>query len=85
MILAVKVKPNARNDAVVAWEDDGTVVVAVAAPPTEGRANEALLKFLGKRLGVAPSRLSVKRGASSRVKHVELPEGTSLEGLKDRA
>lgn len=82
MILAVKVKPNARNDAVVGWDDDGTVVVAVAAPPTEGRANEALLKFLGRRLGLAPSRLSLKRGASSRVKHVELPDGTSIEGLK---
>lgn len=83
MILPVRVKPNARRDALVGWED-GTLVVAVAAPATEGRANEALLRFLADALGLAPSRLSVRRGQQSRIKHIELPDGTSLAPLGPR-
>jgi hypothetical protein len=85
VILAVRAKPNARADAILGWEEGPAgrvLVVAIAAPPTEGKANAALLRFLGGKLGIAPSRLSVRRGGSSRLKHVEVPDGTALDGLE---
>lgn len=80
MILAVKVKPNARADAVLGWEA-GVLLVAVTAPPVDGKANTAVLRLLAKRLGLAPSRLSVLRGTTGRHKQVELPDGTDLTPL----
>ena len=38
------------------------------APPTDGRANAALVKLLAKALGVAPSAVSLAAGAASKVK-----------------
>lgn len=81
MILAVKVKPNARADALLGWDGD-TLLVAVAAPPVDGKANAALVRFLGRLLGLAPSRLEVVRGTSSRIKHVAVPEGVDLGALR---
>jgi len=48
--------------------DDGSLAVRVAAPPVEGRANEALRKAVAKALGVAPSRVTLVRGERSREK-----------------
>lgn len=49
--------------------------VAVAAPPTDGRANSALERFLAKALGLRPRDVSVVSGRASRSKTV------SVEGL----
>jgi hypothetical protein len=82
VILGVQVKPNAHETRVVGWVDERTLLLAVAAPPTEGRANDAVVRFLAGALGLPRSAVTLKRGASSRVKHVELPDGTSLEPLR---
>jgi uncharacterized protein (TIGR00251 family) len=65
--LRVRVSPRASRDE-VAGERDGALVVRLTAPPVEGQANAALLRFLARRLGVAPSTLSVARGAKGRDK-----------------
>lgn len=78
MILTVHVKPGARESKVVGWRDEGTVIIAVAAVPVDGAANQELIRFLSKQLGVAKSLISIKRGHSGRVKHIEMPEGTDL-------
>jgi len=51
--LTVRVRPGARQNSVVSYAD-GVLTVRIAAPPSEGRANEALLKFVGSLLGVRP-------------------------------
>ncbi|MFH1711878.1 MAG: DUF167 domain-containing protein [Patescibacteria group bacterium] len=79
MILTVEVKPNAHETKIVAWKDAATVVVAIAAPPTEGKANQELIKFLSKEFGVAKSLIEIVRGQGSRVKHVKIPDGTKLQ------
>jgi len=67
--LRVRVQPRASRDA-LAGEREGALVVRLTAPPVEGRANEALARILGKALGVPPSAVSVRRGASGRDKLV---------------
>jgi uncharacterized protein (TIGR00251 family) len=65
--LCVRVSPRAARDE-VAGERDGALVVRLTAPPVEGQANAALVRFLARRLGVAPSTVSVARGAKGRDK-----------------
>ncbi len=70
--LAVRVTPRASHNEIVEIMNDGTVKVHLTAPPTEGQANEALLKFLAKVLNVAPSRLDVVAGATGRDKLISI-------------
>jgi uncharacterized protein len=46
--------------------------VRVAAPPVDGAANEALLRFLAKTLGVACGAVELVAGSGSRSKIVEI-------------
>jgi hypothetical protein len=65
--LRVRVSPRASRDE-VAGERDGALVVRLTAPPVDGQANAALVRFLARRLGVAPSTVTVARGAKGRDK-----------------
>ena len=53
-------------------EREGALLVRLIAPPVEGAANEALTRFLGRTLGVAPSAVRVIHGLSSRNKTVSV-------------
>jgi uncharacterized protein (TIGR00251 family) len=70
--LAVRVTPRASRNEIVEVLSDGTVKVHLTAPPVEGKANEALLKFLAKILDVPRSRLEVVAGAGSRDKLISV-------------
>lgn len=64
--IAVRVTPKAARNAVLAGADG--VKVSVTTVPEGGRANVAVRKLLAKALGVAPSRLDLIRGETSREK-----------------
>ena len=80
--LWVKVTPNARHSEISGWESDpahGRLLrVRLAAPPVDGKANEALREFLAKTLGPPKSKVSLEKVASSRVKLLEIPDGSTL-------
>jgi hypothetical protein len=69
LTLRVRVQPRASKDA-LSGERDGALVVRLSAPPVEGAANEALARFLGKLLGIAPSAVRILRGLTGRQKLV---------------
>ena len=71
LTLRVRVQPRASKDA-LGGEREGALVVRLTAPPVEGAANEALARFLGKTLGVAPSAVRVVSGATGRNKVVSV-------------
>lgn len=64
--LAVRVTPNSRNPGVTLV--DGQIRVAVTETPEAGKATEAARTALAKALGVAKTRLTLLRGATSRDK-----------------
>lgn len=64
--LSVRVTPGARREAIV--ETDDGLAVHVTAPPADGKANSAVQKLVARALGVAKTRLTLVRGASSRDK-----------------
>ena len=69
--LALRITPGARSESIAI--EDGRLSVKVRAKPQDGAANDAVLSLLAGALGVAPSRLRLLRGATSRDKLVQLP------------
>lgn len=64
--LAVRVTPGARVEALQVL--DGRLVAKVRVKAEGGKANEAVLALVASALGVAPSRIDLLRGATSREK-----------------
>jgi uncharacterized protein len=65
--LPVRVHPGAKRNAVTGTHD-GAVKISLTTPPTDGRANEALIAFLAERLNVPRSRIALVSGQTSRSK-----------------
>jgi uncharacterized protein YggU (UPF0235/DUF167 family) len=80
--IRVRLTPRAARGR-VAPGPDGVYAVRVTAPPVDGRANEALCRLIADRAGVAPSRVSVVRGAKARDKVVRV-EGIEAADLRAR-
>jgi uncharacterized protein (TIGR00251 family) len=70
--LAVRVTPRASRNEIVDILNDGTIKIHLTAPPVEGKANEALLKYLSKILNTPLNRLEVVAGASGRDKLISV-------------
>jgi uncharacterized protein len=74
--LSVKVTPRSPSKGVQGVEVDGRgqayLVVRVAAPPEDGKANAATIKLLAKHCGVAASALRLVSGAGSRRKVLDV-------------
>lgn len=69
--IAVRLQPKAsRNE--VTGENGGVIQIRVTAPPVDGKANRALIKFVAKRLGTAPSDITLVRGERGREKLLEI-------------
>jgi len=67
----VKVRPNSKTEGVVE-EESGSFTVRVRQPPSEGRANKAVITLLAKHLGLRESQISIVKGLRSRNKVIEI-------------
>jgi len=63
-----------------AGEHDGALKVRVAAPPVGGAANEELLRFLARELGVPARSVEIVAGRASKSKRVRVT-GASVERI----
>ena len=66
-LVEVRVQPRARRNEVVEQAGAG-LRVRVTAAPADGEANRAVIALLAEAFGVAPSRVTLVRGATSRDK-----------------
>jgi hypothetical protein len=66
-LLSVHAQPGAKKSAVAGLHGDA-LKIRVAAPPVEGRANDALTAFVAKSLGLPKRAVSLVKGESSREK-----------------
>lgn len=71
------VVPRASRTAVVGLHD-GRVKLAVAAPPVDGEANDAIVRFFAKALGVGRDAVVITSGATGKRKTIEV-EGVSAD------
>jgi uncharacterized protein len=76
--LHVRVQPGARRTAFAGWFGD-LPKIAVASPPVDGAANEALVGFLAQALGLRVRDVRIVGGASSRTKRLV------IDGIDDEA
>ena len=71
MKITVKVKLRSKVPKIQKM-DDGSFLIAVAAIPKEGEANRAVIKTLAEYFDVAPSRISIISGQTSRTNIIEI-------------
>lgn len=63
----------------MAGERDGAVLIRIAAPAVDGRANAALVAFVAKALRVPRSSVRIVRGETSRDKRLHVDGMTAAE------
>lgn len=77
LTLTLHVQPGAKRSEVVGLHGEA-LKIRLAAPPIEGRANEALLKFIAESFGVPLRQVELKQGGQSRHKVVAV-SGSKIE------
>jgi uncharacterized protein len=78
----IRVKPRAQRDQ-LKMGSDGELVLELHAPPVEGAANEACIKFMAESLRVPKSNVELVAGDKSRRKLLRI-SGQSGEEMKSR-
>ena len=71
--LKVKVKPGSRREELTE-QPDGSWLAHVKAPPVDGKANAALIALVAAHFGLRKAQVSIRSGASGRLKLVQLEE-----------
>ena len=76
-LLAIRVTPRSAKPGIGAWREgaDGReeLEVRIAEAPTDGVANDALVKLLANALGVSRAEVKIVSGGASRHKRVAVP------------
>jgi len=69
--LSVRIQPRASKNEAVRLEN-GSLKIRLTAPPVDGAANEALVKFLAHAFSIAKSQVEIVSGHTSRDKIVRI-------------
>lgn len=69
--LHIRVKPNGKTDRLF-YDEAGQLTAKIKAPAQDGRANEYLVKFLAKTLGVPRSAVRLVSGFTNPHKKLEI-------------
>ena len=77
-ILSVRVHPGAKRNAITGTHADA-LKISLITPPTDGRANAALITFLAERLNIPRASIDILTGATSRSKTLRLTGITTAE------
>lgn len=82
--LNVQVTPNAKKTEVTGVLDDA-LKIRLQAQPIEGKANEALVRFLAEALKVPRSAITITHGLTSKRKTIEVTAaGLGVEQVRQR-
>ena len=74
--LSLHAQPGAKKSECAGLHGEA-LKIRLAAPPVDGKANEALLRFLAQRLAIPRQQISLKSGQTSRQKVVEIESVTA--------
>jgi uncharacterized protein (TIGR00251 family) len=81
IILKVHLQPKASRNEILGPYRDG-IKIKVTAPPIEGKANEALIRFLAKEFGISISSIEILKGLHSREKTLRISGTLDQELVK---
>ncbi|MCI5778251.1 MAG: DUF167 domain-containing protein [Lentisphaeria bacterium] len=79
ILLKLRVRPGAKSTGVAGAFGDA-LKIELQAPPVDGKANAALIRFLADKLRIPRSALRIKSGESSRDKVIMIT-GTTLDNI----
>ena len=71
VVLTLHIQPGAKRTE-IAGLHGAALKIRLAAPPVDGKANEALIAFLAKTLAVPKSRIELVSGETARAKRVRI-------------
>ncbi|HUI68354.1 MAG TPA: DUF167 domain-containing protein [Nitrospirota bacterium] len=69
--LSIRIQPRASKNEIT-WMENGELKIRLTAPPVDGAANEALIRFLADTLSVTMSQVEIVSGRTSRDKIVRI-------------
>ena len=69
--IAIQVSPNARKSE-IASSDGETLRIRLQAQPVDGKANEALIQFLAKKLRIPRKQITITHGLTNKRKFLEI-------------
>ncbi len=76
LTLTLHIQPGAKKTEFAGLHGDA-LKIRLAAPPVDGKANEALIRFVADQLGLAKSAVKLKSGQTSRRKVLEVIGATA--------
>ncbi len=82
VVLSVKVVPGASKTA-IAGEYNGMLKIKLSAPPQKGKANQCLIEFVARRLGVKKKAVSIVSGHTSPIKKIQICGVTAEDVLSE--
>ena len=77
LLLVLHIQPGAKRSEVAGLHGEA-LKIRLAAPPIEGRANDALRRFIADRFGVPLRNVELEKGAQSRHKTLRV-SGSEVE------
>ena len=80
VVLTLHIQPGAKKTEIVGLHGEA-LKIRLAAPPVDGKANEALLEFLAEKVGARRTALELVSGQTSRTKRVRI-EGFAADELQ---
>lgn len=69
ILLNVYVQPGAKKNEIIGLHN-GALKIKIQSPPEDGKANQALIEFLAKVLGLPKKQISLQYGEKSRNKRI---------------
>jgi len=79
LLIPVRVQPRGSKSEILGVTD-GRLKIKTTAPPTDGRANKDVIAMLAREFQAPPSRISLKRGGSGRLKTFVVEDPVVLPG-----
>lgn len=80
-LVKVYLQPKSSKNEIVGPFRDG-IKIKITSPPIEGKANEALIRFLSKEFEIPRAQIEIIKGRHSREKTLRISGILNQEGLK---
>ena len=79
--ISISIHPNSQKNRILIT--DYSIEIYIKEPPTKGKANQALIKYLSKKLEISSSSLKILHGEKSKKKIVSI-SGLSKQQILER-
>jgi len=69
--IQVQIQPGSSKDQIIGLHN-GRLKIKISAPPVDGKANQNLIEFIAKALGVSKSKIEIVKGRTSKLKTLKI-------------